>query len=521
MARLVPIPGIGLECYFPLVAGEKRPFDAETGWFGHFPTRTLTTENYVAYAEAGADWGLRCGTFSGLVVIDQDGAKGVALVRHLGLRSTCWAKTQRGRHDIHAVTPDQLAVLKTTVGLFEQVDLISTGAMVRAYALAKPIAPPLLTATRFRKLAERIKAKRGNGADTWEGADIEAGARNATLNATLYQVAVDNPDLELQHYKLVADGLRAHMTGGMPDREFKQTCASAWNAARTNREQPVEEMPAPLWGEAVTEYVAELPARVSMLGPFKTGQVGIMFAPPGIGKSLLLQFIADAIARGHGLGPWTGSGVERRALIVDGEMDARDVGERIKLLPAPNVLGYVFSERLPAAINLGSAEGQAQIMKWSDDVQFIAADTTSALLWPTEDQGDIWHPQVWLNTAPLRSWVRRTSRHLMWIDHANHANHLQGTKAKERDVDYVIKLTRPDASLPYLEMEMTWPKYRGLGGTDVKPTTWSLRDGQLVGRIDLTTKEKVARWRDNHPNGKQAECARDTGLKKQYVSRYW
>ena len=246
-----------------------------------------------------------------------------------------------------------------------------------------------------------------------------------------------------------------------------------------------------------------------------------MFAPPGVGKSLLLQFIADAIARGKGLGPWSGSGIERRALIIDGEMDARDIGDRLELLPQPNVLGYALSETWSQAVNLGSPEGQALVMDWAEGVEFIAADTTSALLWPTDDQGDIWHPQVWLNTAPLRSWVRRTSRHLMWIDHANHANHLQGTKAKERDVDYVIKITRPDTSLAYLEMEMTWPKYRGQAGTDTKPTTWSLRDGQLVGRIDLTTKERVDRWRENHPNGKQSECARDTGLKRQYVSRYW
>ena len=366
-------------------------------------------------------------------------------------------------------------------------------------------------------LAQLIQQPSSAGHQEWNGEKIPKGARDQTLFMMLCRWRDMGADWEM----LVNAGVGFDQRFCDPPLGYDQVVVKV-SSCLTRGARPEKPLaPGPLWGAAVAQYVSHLPPRVPMLGPFLTGQVGIMFAPPGVGKSLLLQFIADAIARGKGLGPWTGSGVERRALIVDGEMDARDVGQRLELLATPNVLGYALSETWAQAINLGSPAGQATLMGWAEGVDFIAADTTSALLWPTDDQADIWHPQVWLNTAPLRSWIRKTSRHLMWIDHANHANQLQGTKAKERDVDYVIKLTRPSESPGWLEMEMTWPKYRGQATTDTKPTTWSLRDGQLVGRIDLTTKERVARWREKNPNGKQVDCCRGTGLKRAIVSRYW
>ena len=129
-----------------------------------------------------------------------------------------------------------------------------------------------------------------------------------------------------------------------------------------------------------------------------------MYAPAGVGKSMFAMFIADAIARGADLGPWTGSGQARRCLIVDGEMDGRDLGERLELLAAlDSNVDFALSELWPdGGLNLTEPESQSQLLTWSRDYDLVVVDNISALVVPPDGSGiDIWSPTLWQATAPF------------------------------------------------------------------------------------------------------------------------
>lgn len=518
MARLVPIPGINLESYFPLTVGEKRPFANETGWFGHHPTRTLTPENYPEYESAGAEWGLRCGVFSNVIVIDQDSAKAVGLIKHLGLRSTCWAKTKRGRHDIHAATSAQLAELKTTPGLFDQVDLISTGGMVRAYALSKRIPAPALTATRFGKLVARIKEKHGNGADTWEGGDIAAGSRNATLNATLYQVAVDNPDLELRHYKLVADGIRAHMDGAMSDKEFSRTSASAWNAARTDAKAPTDL--ADWVGETLTQFRAQnaaMPRRVHCLGPFLTGSTAFVFGGTGHGKSFFQTAGLHAMSRGEALGPWDAGERPLAVGYIDGEQHRFDTEERFSTFINWGDLTIFHRSTFPEHLNLADPAHHEIIRAMTANLDVLAVDNFHTLSFALDPGARDYSPAVWAACQPLVAWFRDNNK-LLWIaDHANQQGQQQGDKTKQWNVDLAMSLdATPYQYEPALRFDVDIVK--GRRKSDVKLVEFTLIGSQLVGRKRQSDGEWCQELFDDGMSRKDIE--EETGFSYDRICRF-
>ena len=530
---LVPIPGVQLDAYFPLEPGAKRPYGGEKGWFGHKPTRHLGPDDYEKYHALGAEWGLRMGTFSNTVALDADNQAAIELLRDLGLTSPCWAPTKRGAHYYRTVTDAQARQLPTKQGLWPKVDLISTGAMVRHYPLDHQIAAPAWSDKQFALVLDRINHQKSNGQGTWDGGDITPGARNETLNAYLYRIGMENPDLQLREFRALADNLRDHMQGDMPSKEFNDTVRSAWNGSREGR-PPVE----PdtwlriMWGADLGKYVAKRPPKVPLLGPFLGGQVGIIYGAPGTGKTIFQQHIVNAATLGEQLGPWAGSGTPCRGVIFDGEMDSRDLWARLQLIEVNPALGYSISEQwIDGGLNLGRPEHQALVLELCAEVAFIGVDNISTCLAPLPDaQGEatsIWHPQVWLNTAPLRAAVRLANVHLQWVDHAKAGGKdIQGTIAKLRDVDYAIQLKRPrrdkDSQVDFLEFEAHWSKYRGLAAPgDIFVSEWDMAGGSLSGRVNMTARQKVQKYKALHPDWTQEQVADACGLKQPAVSKYW
>lgn len=51
-----------------------------------------------------------------------------------------------------------------------------------------------------------------------------------------------------------------------------------------------------------------------------------------------------------------------------------------------------------------------------------------------------------------------------------------------------------------------------------------MRDNQLINgrpKGSGTAQDKVLKWQKEHPNGKKADCIRETGLSKPTVYKWW
>ena len=53
----------------------------------------------------------------------------------------------------------------------------------------------------------------------------------------------------------------------------------------------------------------------------------------------------------------------------------------------------------------------------------------------------------------------------------------------------------------------------------VTTPNWRNKDGRPKG--SGTAQDKVKEWKELHPNGKKADCIKDTGLSKHTVYKWW
>ena len=314
--------------------------------------------------------------------------------------------------------------------------------------------PHLLMAELSAYVVEKLKVK-GNGQADHDG-QYQFGERHNELTsylAGLWDGHAKANDLR----RLALEYMESEFVESLPRGEVdaiirwiikQQPSGSPHEPAPDVKEPEAEDdrpatFPDPVPDVEVRAQVAALPPRLSLLGPLATAQVGIMFAAEGVGKSMLAHYTADAICRGCGLGPWEGSGVKRRVLYVDAEMDKRDIDDRIELIGSGHGIDFVMSEDWPdGGLDLCDSRHQDILCAWAGDYDAVILDNTSQLLTPPADR-DEWSPQVWQLTGRLRGWFRKHNHHLLWIDHTNAKGGVQGTMAKRREVFYIIKLAGP------------------------------------------------------------------------------
>ena len=127
------------------------------------------------------------------------------------------------------------------------------------------------------------------------------------------------------------------------------------------------------------------PEREDLLGPWlRQGESAMLWAAPGTGKTLLALTIALAVAGGGEFLGWKAP-KPRKVLLVDGEMAAEDLQDRVKLL-APAIAGFdlqaaqenltIYSRTLQKAEagfpDLGEREGKNGEKAGQDDVMDVA-----------------------------------------------------------------------------------------------------------------------------------------------------
>ena len=194
-----------------------------------------------------------------------------------------------------------------------------------------------------------------------------------------------------------------------------------------------------------------IPTRELLLSPILPARsLSMLYAPRGIGKTLLGLSIALTVASGTSLLRWSAPR-PRRVLYVDGEMPLADLQERLSAISLglaaeiPNDgFRVLAADQTESGINLGSAEGQQALEPLLDGVDLLVLDNLSTLCTSSsESASDAW--------VPMQNWLLRLRRQgvaVLLIHHAGTNGRQRGTSRREDALDTVIALRRPEDYAP-------------------------------------------------------------------------
>jgi putative DNA primase/helicase len=194
-----------------------------------------------------------------------------------------------------------------------------------------------------------------------------------------------------------------------------------------------------------------MPPREMLLDPILPERsLAMLYAPRGIGKTLLALSIGLAVASGSPLLRWHAPR-QRRVLYVDGEMPLVSLQERLRAIS--NGLGAAIPNegfRVLAADNtenglsIGSEEGQRAINSLLSGVDLVIFDNLSTLCTHgSESASDAW--------VPMQNWLlklRRQGIAVLLVHHAGTNGRQRGTSRREDALDTVMALRRPEDYSP-------------------------------------------------------------------------
>ena len=217
---------------------------------------------------------------------------------------------------------------------------------------------------------------------------------------------------------------------------------------RDSAEQPV----AALKSIGYDEFLAiDVPPREMLLDPILPERsLAMLYAPRGVGKTLLSLSIGLAVASGVPLLRWSAPR-QKRVLHVDGEMPLVSLQERLRAISMgfsdgiPNDgFRILAADQIESGINLGSDEGQRSLEPLLHDVDLLILDNLSTLCTTgSEIASDAW--------VPMQNWLlqlRRQGVAVLLIHHAGTNGRQRGTSRREDALDTVIALRRPDDYSP-------------------------------------------------------------------------
>ena len=236
---------------------------------------------------------------------------------------------------------------------------------------------------------------------------------------------------------------------------------------------------------------ANLPPRKTILAPWLPAKgLAMVYGPRGIGKTLFVLSVAHAIATGGSFLRWQ-SERSRKVIIIDGEMPAELLQERLRIIAAASTSGLPNKDylRLLAMdmqdtgrnLNLATEQSQNELEPELGDAEVVVVDNLSTLAgYGRENESESWDPiQYWALNQ------RRAGRTVVFVHHAGKAGGQRGTSKKEDALDTVIALQRPADFRPEdgARFNIAFEKSRGFFGNSARPFEaalgaegWSARD---------------------------------------------
>jgi putative DNA primase/helicase len=195
----------------------------------------------------------------------------------------------------------------------------------------------------------------------------------------------------------------------------------------------------------------DVPPRGMVLDPILPERsLAMLYAPRGVGKTLLSLSIGLAVASGSSLLRWKAPR-QRRVLYVDGEMPLVSLQERLRAISAglsatvPNDgFRVLAADNTENGLSIGSEEGQQAIDPLLMGVDLVIFDNLSTLCTNgSESASDAW--------VPMQNWLlklRRQGIAVLLVHHAGNNGRQRGTSRREDALDTVIALRRPEDYSP-------------------------------------------------------------------------
>jgi putative DNA primase/helicase len=195
----------------------------------------------------------------------------------------------------------------------------------------------------------------------------------------------------------------------------------------------------------------DMPPRGILLDPILPERsLAMLYAPRGVGKTLLSLSIGLAVASGSPLLRWH-SPRQRRVLYVDGEMPLVSLQERLRTISAglsaviPNDgFRVLAADNTENGLSIGLEDGQRAIDPLLTGVDLMILDNLSTLCTNrSESASDAW--------VPMQNWLlklRRQSVAVLLVHHAGTNGRQRGTSRREDALDTVIALRRPEDYSP-------------------------------------------------------------------------
>jgi putative DNA primase/helicase len=217
---------------------------------------------------------------------------------------------------------------------------------------------------------------------------------------------------------------------------------------RISTEQPV----AALKSIGFDDFLAiDVPRREMLLDPILPERsLAMLYAPRGIGKTLLSLSIGLAVASGSPLLRWNAPR-QRRVLYVDGEMPLVSLQERLRSIASglgaivPNDgFRVLAADNTENGLSIGSEEGQSAIDPLMRGVDLVIFDNLSTLCTNgSESASDAW--------VPMQNWLLRLRRQgiaVLLVHHAGTNGRQRGTSRREDALDTVIALRQSEDYSP-------------------------------------------------------------------------
>lgn len=221
----------------------------------------------------------------------------------------------------------------------------------------------------------------------------------------------------------------------------------------------------------------KLPPRETLLAPWlPKGGLAMAHAPRGIGKTHFAHGVAWTVAAGGTFLRWTTPRGAHRVLLLDGEMPAVLLQERLRKVVETSGLEPPLPEyfRLAAADlrrdglpDLADPTAQQFYSDIVAEADLVVVDNLSTLCRGVkENEADSW--------APVQAWclsLRRQGKSVLLIHHDGKNGGQRGTSKKEDVLDTVIGLRRPPDynSEEGARFEIYFEKARGFFGPDAEP----------------------------------------------------
>ena len=178
--------------------------------------------------------------------------------------------------------------------------------------------------------------------------------------------------------------------------------------------------------------------------------LAMLYAPRGVGKTLLSLSIGLAVAGGVPLLRWSAPR-RKRVLYVDGEMPLISLQERLRAISTG--LGAVIpndgfrvlaADNTESGLSIGSEEGQRALDPLFSGIDLVIFDNLSTLCMNgSESASDAW--------VPMQNWLlklRRQGVAVLLVHHAGTNGRQRGTSRREDALDAVIALRRPEDYSP-------------------------------------------------------------------------